>query len=331
LLIAAVSLGWNVYRDVIRKPKLVIRIMVGAIIFSQENHADRVVVTITNFGPGKSIAKMLFQPYQIKRIARAEAEAEIIRAQGQIEVSDLQRRAMRRFLAEESKKQENIEAITSQAIPQLEDKARPRDVEDDWIANFFDKCRIVSDQEMQQIWAKVLAGEANSPGTYSKRTVNFLSSLDKTDAALFTELCGFGWQIGDVVTLVYDEKDSIYTAAGITFNALSHLDDIGLISFEPLAGFKRMGFPKRTTVSYYGRPVNIEFQKDAGNDLDTGKVLLTQIGQQLAPICGSEPVPVFVDYVLHHWNKKGLLLSSPYPRNAPKDVLRPSAGRRNEG
>jgi hypothetical protein len=59
LLIAAISLGWNVYRDVIRKPKLVIRLMVGAIIFSQDKHAERVVVTITNFGPGKSIAKML--------------------------------------------------------------------------------------------------------------------------------------------------------------------------------------------------------------------------------------------------------------------------------
>jgi hypothetical protein len=59
LLVAAISLGWNVYRDVIRKPKLVIKLMVGAIIFSKDKHADRVVVTITNFGPGKSIAKML--------------------------------------------------------------------------------------------------------------------------------------------------------------------------------------------------------------------------------------------------------------------------------
>jgi hypothetical protein len=64
----------------------------------------------------------IFQPYQIKRIARAEVEAEIIRTQGQIEISDLQRRAMRRFLAEESKKQQNIEAITSRAFPKLRTK-----------------------------------------------------------------------------------------------------------------------------------------------------------------------------------------------------------------
>jgi hypothetical protein len=59
MLVAATSLGWNVYRDVIRKPKLRITLLVGGIIFSQEKHAERVVVTITNFGPGKTEAKML--------------------------------------------------------------------------------------------------------------------------------------------------------------------------------------------------------------------------------------------------------------------------------
>lgn len=59
LLVAATSLGWNVYRDVIRKPKLAVTLMVGAIIYSTEAHAERVVVTITNFGPGKTTANML--------------------------------------------------------------------------------------------------------------------------------------------------------------------------------------------------------------------------------------------------------------------------------
>jgi hypothetical protein len=59
LLIAATSLGWNVYRDIIRKPKLVITLMVGAIIFSRERHVGRVVVSVTNCGPGKTTAKML--------------------------------------------------------------------------------------------------------------------------------------------------------------------------------------------------------------------------------------------------------------------------------
>ena len=120
-----------------------------------------------------------FKPYQIKRVAKAEGEAEIIKAQAQIEVTDLQRRALSRFVAEEAKKQDNIEKITEKAIPLLEESSKPQDVEDDWITNFFDKCRIISDDDMQSLWAKVLSGEANSPGSFSKRTVNFLVSFKR--------------------------------------------------------------------------------------------------------------------------------------------------------
>jgi hypothetical protein len=62
-------------------------------------------------------------------------------------------------------------------------------------------------------------------------------------------------------------------------------------------------------------PISIEFQNETGNELETGKVVLTQIGEQLAPICGSQPVTGFMDYVLQQWNEKGISLSSPYPRN----------------
>jgi hypothetical protein len=256
-----------------------------------------------------------FKPYQIKRVAKAEAEAEIIKAQAEIEVTDLQRRALVRFVAEEAKKQDNIEKITQKAIPELEKSSRPQDVEDDWIANFFDMCRIVSDEEMQSLWAKVLAGEANSPGTYSKRTVNFLGSLDKTDAQLFTSLCGYCWVIGDFVPLIFHVHQQIYNRRSINFSTLNHLDDIGLVSFNNFVGYKRLKLPKRITVFYHGIPMNVEFKKETDNDLDIGKVLLTKTGQQLAPICGSRQVFDFPDYVIEKWVNKGLILSSPYPKS----------------
>jgi hypothetical protein len=96
---------------------------------------------------------------------------------------------------------------------------------------------------MQSLWAKVLAGEANSPGTYSKRTVNFLGSLDKTDANLFTSLCGFGWGVGNIIPLIFDSREQIYNNQGINYSTLSHLDDIGLVSFNHLSGFRQMGLP----------------------------------------------------------------------------------------
>jgi len=130
---------------------------------------------------------------------------------------------MHRFLEEEAKKQLNIEEITRRALPLLEEKASPQSVEDDWIANFFDKCRIVSDEDMQQLWSRVLAGESNKPGAFSRRTVSLLADLDKQDAELFTRLCGFGWMIGNVVPLVFDVQHVVYNRHGINFDSLGHL------------------------------------------------------------------------------------------------------------
>jgi hypothetical protein len=60
LIVTAASLFWNVYRDVVRKPVLRISLMVGLIVHSTfKQNLGRVVVTITNFGPGKTQAEML--------------------------------------------------------------------------------------------------------------------------------------------------------------------------------------------------------------------------------------------------------------------------------
>ena len=242
-----------------------------------------------------------FAPHQIKRIAKAEAEAAIIKTQTEIQITDLHRRAMHRFVEEEAQRQRNMEEITAKALPQLTAGAKPDAMHDDWVTNFFDKSRIVSDSEMQDLWSRVLAGEANAPGTYSKRTVNFLSDLDKFDAELFTKFCGFAWQIGDAVPLVFDTKAEIYTTHGVNFGSLSHLESIGLVEFDHIGGFIRKNLPKQFMIAYYGRPLSLTMPNDTGNHLELGKAMLTKIGQELAPISGSTAVDGFWEYVKGTW------------------------------
>src|SRR3989337_1168391 len=91
-------------------------------------------------------------PWQIKRIAKAEAEAGEIKALSDIKITEIQHRAMRRLLFEETKKQENIESITRQALNDLRDDAKPEGIEEDWIFNFFEKGKLISDKEMQCLW-----------------------------------------------------------------------------------------------------------------------------------------------------------------------------------
>ena len=245
----------------------------------------------------------LFAPFQIKRVAKAEAEAAITKAQSEIEITDLHRRAGYRFIEEEARHQKNMEDITAKAIPHLHQSANPDAMEDDWIANFFDKCRIVSDAEIQTLWSRILAGEANVAGTYSKRTVNFLSDFDKTDAELFTKLCGFCWMVGKVVPLVFNLEAEIYQRHGINLVSMNHLESIGILTLTDISNFQRSSLPKRVLVGYYNQQILLEFPNDANNELDVGLALFTKIGQELAPICASKPVDGFYEYVKDKWKQ----------------------------
>ena len=259
-----------------------------------------------------------FKPYQIKRVAKATSDAEIIKYQGQIEKDELTRRALVRFINEEANKQNNMESITEKAIPFLADSATPQDMDNDWIINFFDKCRIVSDEDMQLLWSRVLAGEANSPGTYSKRTINSLGSLDKTDAELFIALCSFTWLIdGELIPFVYNEDlhldQSIYEKNGINFDVLLHLSSTGLISFES-AGYVQTKLNQPTEISYHATNLRLQFGKPQSNELSHGNVLLTTIGKQLARVCSFKEIDGFIDYVINKLSQEGIVVSSPYPR-----------------
>lgn len=247
----------------------------------------------------------IFKPSQIRRVAQAEADAEKIEAAARIEITELQRRAMARFFAEEAKKQTNIEAITSKALPDVASDAKPENMEDDWIANFFDKCRLISDEDMQALWGKVLSGEANSPGRFSKRTVNLLSSLDKSDAELFTKLCGFAITLRSFCPLIYDVEDKIYTDASINFSSLSHLETTGLIHFDALAGYITRGLAQKGFIPYFDQKIWIEFPQAENNSLQLGRVLLTKAGEQLALVCGAKPCDGFIEYVKEKWKNFG--------------------------
>ena len=240
------------------------------------------------------------QPWQMKRVAKAEAEIAITKAQTEIQVTGLQRRAMQRFFEEEARHQQNIEDITAQAVPQLDEGSKPETMEDDWISNFFEKSRIVSDKEMQALWARVLAGEANAPASYSKRTVNFLSELDKKDANMFAALLGFTVIIGQPMPVVFDSENAIYNGAGVNFITLRQLESIGLISFDNLSGYQRQGLPEKFLLAYFGAPIPMEMRNEPRN-LELGKVLLTSVGQELARIVDARPVDGFLAYLTEKW------------------------------
>ncbi len=63
--------------------------------------------------------------------------------------------------------QKNIENVVSASVKYLGNTASKEQVDPDWRTRFFDKAKGVSHEKMQEVWAKVLAGELTQPGLYS--------------------------------------------------------------------------------------------------------------------------------------------------------------------
>ena len=245
-----------------------------------------------------------YEPVHIERVAKAEARADLIKAAGKIKEGRLQERAIHRLIEEEARRQENMEGITKKALPFLNENSDANAMDDDWVTNFFNKSRNISDEEMQTLWSKILAGEANKPGSFSKRTVNCLNDLDKTDAEIFQALCRFGWWVGTFTILIFDVSNKIYKDHRLYFNALTHLESIGLIKLsDGLTKFGRTRLPKSFTVSYCGKPLSLTMQKDKDNELNIGDVMLTKVGQELASVCHAEGVDGFYEFVKEMWKE----------------------------
>lgn len=257
------------------------------------------------------------KPWQIKRVASAEAEAEKIKALAQIEIGEIQQRALIRMIQEESVKQENIENITAGAIPHLSADSEPSSVDDDWLAHFFEKSRLVSNPEMQSLWSQILAGEANKANSFSKRTIDIVSTLSKRDAHLFTELCAMAWQFG-IVECVFKYDDAEFKdrfAKVLNYSMLRHLDDMGLVKFN-VTSEGVFNFPESTKylmINYYGIPIHMEIHHPGGPNrpIRHGHVSLTQAGRELVPICGSKPNKEYFEFILAGWIKSGHILSTP--------------------
>lgn len=268
----------------------------------------------------KSIATgtgIVYEPHKIVRKAKAEGKALLIKTktenevrklttQNPIERQDLEHRALTRFVSEETIKQINIENIIEKAIPLINDNAPTELVEQDWITNFFDKCRIVSDTQMQEMWARILASEANTPSSFSKRTVNLVANFDKRDAEFFTKLCTYNWKIKKSTVIINDLKNEIYVKNGINFDTLSYLASMQVVQIGVSFGYVENKLPLDFIGTYYGEKYRFELKK---NSLSIGVVLFTQAGLELAKVCNSKPDDEFKEYAIQNWEKCGIKIT----------------------
>ena len=138
-----------------------------------------------------------------------------------------------RFVFQELRKQQNIESVTEKTFTLLQDSEMASDqpVDQDWINRFFNSIEDISNEKMQDIWAKILAGEIIKPNTFSLRTLDALKNISSDEAHLFQLLSQFLITSGNDIFIPSD--DELLGKYNVNYGQVLKLEECGLISSQP--------------------------------------------------------------------------------------------------
>ncbi len=117
------------------------------------------------------------RPWLRRREAQADAEAKVVLAKADAEAKEIGFRVSERLSYLEARRQRNIEAITAGALREWPADISDEPVKEDWVAQFFNLAQDVGDEQMQGLWARLLAGEVAHPGSYSPMTLSVVRCL----------------------------------------------------------------------------------------------------------------------------------------------------------
>ena len=218
---------------------------------------------------------------------------------------------------------------------ELEDKeVQDHEVDHDWTARFFNDVQDVSSEEMQRLWAKILAGEVQRPGRTSFKSMNILKGLDKNTAILFRTLCSarmtplIGLQGGGAIQAGPDIVSSLDGRAtensleeyGLSYASLNRLNEHGLIVPEYNSKWTNLVVdagpnrsPRWSSIAFGLQDhvwVLVPIDKREGNfKIEINGILLTHSGMELARVVEIQSMPEYQQAFADYFEQKGLSMS----------------------
>ena len=224
----------------------------------------------------------------LKIIAKAQSEAKELYIEVQKEESLRTVQISRdditqRIEFQERKRLANIENVVREAANTLADKKiADHEPDADWTARFFDYAQDISSEDMQKIWAKILAGEVERPGRISLRTMDTLRNMTRKDAKLFEEIADF--VIGN--EFIFYEETHLEHYRVMKFENILHLQDCGLISAQ-LSLVWNIDWEKKekSVFGYQGNALHVTKSANADEVLSIPALALTATGKELISDC----------------------------------------------
>jgi hypothetical protein len=164
---------------------------------------------------------------------------------------DLVNAAQVRFIEREVRRQINIESTIQKAALSFDDEEKVTDEEisQEWIDRYFDSIQDISNEDLQELWAKVLAGEIKKSSSFSLRTLDILKNMTTDEAEIFAKVAKISIDMGTACILIND-LNLLSQYYELSYSDILLLNDIGLLNskdtlvyqFDPIKKASSTGF-----------------------------------------------------------------------------------------
>lgn len=224
---------------------------------------------------------------------------------------NIQDRTNNRLDFQQNKKQLNIETVTAYAAEELKNEKEVTDepVDEDWTTRFFNIAEDISNEEMQALWGRILAGEIKKPKSYSLRTLEFLKNLSKEEAECFMKFCE--------ARVVSTDKHFIYNQDngklledefGITFGDRLLMTELGLIASENNLefSFRPTLQNKVTLILNYGNKGIVLYRGENVPKQPIKVLLFTKIGIELSRLVQQTPNQNYIEKICSSFNHENV-------------------------
>ena len=181
--------------------------------------------TGTLYCPRNNRREVEAQTYVTRLLEKAKIEAE---SESMIVEAGTFERIGQRMVANEYRRQENIDTVVEQAAQILAGvEVSDKPVDKDWATRFFGIVQDVSNEEMKILWAKILAKEIERPSSYSLRTLDVLRNISYEEAKLFTRLSNLVF-LQDEYCFVYKDEN-VLRKNNLGYWSIAKLKEAGLL------------------------------------------------------------------------------------------------------
>lgn len=156
------------------------------------------------------------------------------------------------------------------------------------------------DDERRAWWARLLAGEIETPGSFSLRTLAAIDVLSAEEARLFTRLSPYVWKFdSDMPALVAPRTgSSLWVPNTVEWGSL---EAAGLVTHSPAGLFIDLDGGDVYRITFGGTVVVLRASGAAR--LPIGEYLLTESGRQIWSLTDRDVPDGYLEEILGEWRK----------------------------